>query len=327
MKLGTIGTNWITEKFIEAASLSGVLTLDSIYSRSFEKAKALADKNQAPHIYTNLEEMAENSDLDVIYIASPNSLHYEQATLFLRKGKHVICEKPIFSNMREFDQAMEIAKENNVYLVEAVRNIHTPNFSQLKNHLDMAGKVRGVILHAVQYSSRYDAFLNGEEPNVFSPAFSGGALTDVGVYPIFLAVSLFGAPKRITYHPVLLRNGIDGAGTLLLDYEDFVCTILCSKVSDAYSSSEIQGEKGSILIDKPSSLTKLEWVERRTKERKSIHVEMEANDMVYEVKNIVKLIKKQDNQEYKRLSELSRTVLTITETARKENNIVFGSES
>ena len=157
-------------------------------------------------------------------------------------------------------------------------------------------------------------------------AFSGGALADIGVYPIFLSVSLFGVPKRVTYHPILLRNGVDGAGTLLLDYDDFVCTILCSKISDAYSKSEIQGEAGSILIDKPSRLRQLEWIDRLTKEHQFFHVDIEENDLVYEIKNIVKIIKDKNFGEYKRLSDLSRTVLTITETARKENGIIFGVE-
>jgi predicted dehydrogenase len=326
MRLGTIGTNWITEKFIDAAKLSGDLVLNGIYSRSSEKAKIFAEKYQAAHSFTDLETMAKSPDLDVIYIASPNSLHFEQAQLFMRHGKHIICEKPIFSNTAEFDAAMDIAKENNVFLIEAVRNIHNPNFYQLKKHLEKVGIIRGVVFHAVQYSSRYDAFLKGEEPNVFSRKFSGGALTDVGVYPVFLAVTLFDMPKKITYHPVLLRNGIDGAGTLLLDYENFVCTILCSKISEAYSSSEIQGENGSILIDKPSRLRQLEWVDRRTEQRQFFHEKMADNDMVYEIKTIVKMIKNHDEEAFRRLANISRSVLTITESARKENGIIFGVE-
>ena len=290
MRLGTIGTNWITEKFVEAAKLSGELAPCSVYSRSLEKAKNFAEKYHAAHIYTDLEEMAKSPSLDIVYIASPNSLHFDQAKLFLKHGKHVICEKPVFSNTAEFDLAMNMAEENHVFLIETVRNIQNPNFTILKNFLGKVGKVRGVVLHAVQYSSRYDAFLTGAVPNVFSLAFSGGALADIGVYPIFLSVSLFGVPKRVTYHPILLRNGVDGAGTLLLDYDDFVCTILCSKISDAYSKSEIQGEAGSILIDKPSRLRQLEWIDRLTKEHQFFHVDIEENDLVYEIKNIVKII-------------------------------------
>ena len=326
MKLGTIGTSWITENFIEAAKLSGKLTLTSIYSRSHEKGLAFAEKHQAPYVYTSLEEMAKKADIDVVYIASPNSLHYEQVKLFMRNGKHVICEKPMFSNRNEFEDAYLTAQNSGVYLFEAVRNIHTPSFKELEKHITKIGKVRSAVLHSIQYSSRYDAFLQGEEPNVFSPAFSGGALADLGVYPLFLAVALFGSPISSSYFPVKLRNGIDGAGTLVLNYKDSVITILCSKISPSLIPSEIHGEEGVMVIPKISTLDHIEYTDRKSKEKQMLHVPQEENDMVYEIEDFIRIIKENDHKEYGRLTDLSRKVIEITEKARKDNQIVFGVE-
>lgn len=326
MNLGTIGTSWITEKFIEAAKESNLLSLSAIYSRNEETAKSFASKHSAEAFFTNIEEMAKSSNVDIVYIASPNSLHFEQAILFLKNKKHVICEKPIFSNTKELEKAFQIAEENGVYLFEAIRNYHSPNFLALKENISKLGQVRSANLHYQQYSSRYDSFLRGEEPNVFSPKFSGGALVDLGVYPTYVAIGLFGKPKSVNYIPVILRNGIDGSGTLVLNYEQFICTIQCSKISQSYTESEIIGEIGSIILDKPSPIEKLTYINHKSKESESIEVSQVENDMLYEIQNIMKIIQQNNETEYKKLQEMSKIVLSITENARRQNGIIFGVE-
>ncbi|MED1204306.1 Gfo/Idh/MocA family protein [Heyndrickxia acidicola] len=326
MKLATIGTSWITSEFIEAAKESGKLSLAAVYSRSKEAAKRFAEKHQAETSYHHLDEMAKDKNIDIVYIASPNSLHYEQAILFLKNGKHVICEKPCFSNSKELHNAYQTANEHKVFLFEAIRNIHTPNFKKLKEKLSDTGSIRSVFFQYQQYSSRYDAFLAGEEPNVFSLKFSGGSLMDLGVYPLFLAVSLFGKPEKVSYTPVILRNGIDGAGTLILQYGKFVCTILASKIVQSNLDCEIAGEKGSILFNKASLLKKLEIIDYRTKQQKSFACEQKERDMVYEILEFTRIIEEDDHETYHDLQDLSDTVASITEDARMQNNIVFDIE-
>ncbi|MGV3464557.1 MAG: Gfo/Idh/MocA family protein [Heyndrickxia sp.] len=326
MKLATIGTGWITSSFINAAIHSGKLTLHSTFSRSIEKAKEFAHMHQATHFYNNLDEMLADDEIDVIYIASPNSLHFDYAIQCLKAKKHVICEKPIFSNIKEFTAAYKCAEENNVFLFEAIRNIHTPNFHLLEKELHKVGKLRSASLQYLQYSSRYDAFLNGNEPNVFSPAFSGGALVDLGVYPLFIAVTLFGKPEKIHYYPVKLRNGIDGNGTLILQYGDFICTLICSKISHSDLPSEIHGEQGTITLDKTSCITDMEYKDIRSNSSTTFSVDQDDNDMKYEILHFINVMETNNVEEYHRLQNISHTVLEITEMARKQNNILFGSE-
>ncbi|MGE8206665.1 Gfo/Idh/MocA family protein [Heyndrickxia sp. NPDC080065] len=325
MRLATIGTNWITSTFIKSALKSKKLNLQAVYSRSLEKAKEFADLHSAPHYYNNLEEMAKRQDIDVVYIASPNSLHFEQAKMLLKHKKHVICEKPIFSNTNELKEAYQIANDHGVYLFEAVRHIYTPNFNQLVNKMPKIGNIRSANLHYIQYSSRYDAFLNGEVPNVFSAEYSGGALVDLGVYPLFLAIKLFGKPVKFSYHPTILQSGIDGNGTLILQYDNFVCTIMCSKISQSYIPSEIHGETGTIIMDSTTP-TALEWVENKSKKRTSFDVEQDELDMIYEIETFTNIIQTKDQKAFVQLKQLSETVLSITEAARKQNNILFGGE-
>lgn len=326
INFGTVGTGWITSSFIEAAQLSKELKLTAVYSRSEENAQIMADTYGATSVFTDIETMAASDAIDAVYLASPNSFHYEQAILFLKNKKHVICEKPIFSNMQELTDAYKVAEENGVFLFEAIRNIHTPNFRILKENLHLAGKVRSAILPYIQYSSRYDLFLQGEQPNIFSAEFSGGALVDLGVYPLYLAVGLFGAPKRSSYHPVLLHSGVDGSGTLVLEYEDFVCTILCSKVSHSTLLCEIHGESGTFVLEDAAPISQIEFVDSHSKDGKILSVPQVEKDMVYECLTIASVIKSKDVQKYQELKKLSEIVMSITEGARKQNNIVFGTE-
>lgn len=326
INFGTVGTGWVTSSFIEAAQLSGEFQLAGVYSRSEENAAMLADTYNAAETFSDLEVMAKSDQIDVVYIASPNSVHFEQAILFLKNKKHVICEKPIFSNTRELEKAFKAAEENGVCLFEAIRNIHTPNFKTLKEKLPMAGEIRSAILPYIKYSSRYDLFLQGEEPNIFSAVYSGGALVDLGVYPLYLAVGLFGAPKKAAYHPVILRSGVDGSGTLVLEYEDFVCTIVCSKVSHSTLLCEIHGEDGTFVMEDAAPISQIEFFDSHTKESKVLSVPLEEKDMVYECRNFAKILNTKNNNEYEELKALSKIVLKITEESRKQNNIIFASE-
>jgi predicted dehydrogenase len=326
INLGTVGTGWITSTFIEAAKHSGKFNLTSVYSRTTDKAKELAHTYDAAHYFTDLEEMAKSPEIQAVYIASPNSVHFEQALTFLKNKKHVICEKPIFSNTAELKEAYQTAEENGVYLFEAIRNIHTPNLQILKEKLHMAGNLRSAILPYMKYSSRYDLFLQGEEPNIFSSTYSGGALVDLGVYPLFLAIGLFGEPQKVTYYPVILRSGVDGSGTLILEYQDFVCTILCSKISDSVLPCEIQGEKGTFVLEDAAPISEIKFMDSHTKESEIFSVAQEEKDMVYECIKFAEIIETNDDQEYEMLKEWSSIVLRITEEARKQNNIVFGVE-
>jgi predicted dehydrogenase len=326
INFATVGTGWITQSFIQAARLSEQLQLVGVYSRTEDKAKQLATTYNSPHHYTDIEEMAKSSDIQAVYIASPNSVHFEQALLFLKNKKHVICEKPIFSTSAELAAAYQTAAENGVYLFEAIRNIHTPNFRILKDMLPQAGNLRSAMLPYIQYSSRYDLFLQGEEPNIFSTKYSGGALVDLGVYPIYLAVGLFGEPKQVTYHPVLLRSGVDGSGTLVLQYEDFVCTILCSKIAHSDLLCEIHGEKGTFVLKDAAPISEIKFVDNRSVESKILSVDLEEENMVYECRNIARIIETRNVQEYQQLKNWSEIVLRITEEARRQNNIVFAVE-
>ncbi|WP_344379980.1 Gfo/Idh/MocA family protein, partial [Streptomyces rhizosphaericus] len=156
MKFGTVGTGWITDAFIEAAMETDTLVHTAVYSRTDDKARAFSEKHGVNHVFTDLEEMAASDELDAVYIASPNSHHFHHVLTFLKGQKHVFCEKPIFSNLQEWEEAYRIAEENGVFLFEAMRNLYAPNFTRIQEGVEQIGAVQSMILPFVQYSGRYD---------------------------------------------------------------------------------------------------------------------------------------------------------------------------
>lgn len=326
MNLGTIGTSWITSDFIEAAKEQGSLKLQAVYSRSEQKAKEFAETHGAAGYFTNLREMATSDSIDCVYIASPNSLHFEQVMLFLKHNKHVICEKPMFSNRKEMEKAYQIAEENDVFLFEAMRNIHMPKFQALKESLHHAGKLRSAVLNYSKYSSRYNNVLKGEEPNIFSLNFSGGVLVDLGVYPLAAAIALFGKPEQAAYSPVIIDTGVDGSGTLVMRYPSFTCTILCSKITTSYNPSEIHGENGTFIIDDMGAFSNVSLKNIHTSEESVIGEDHIHHDMFYEIEEFVRIIETNDRDKYEALQKLSADVLEITEKVRKENGIIFAAD-
>ena len=249
IRFATIGTNWITHRFCQAAHGTGKLQLVAVYSRNLEKARDFASGYQVTDVYDDLELMAKKPEIDAIYIASPNSLHASQAERFMKEGKHIIGEKPLASNISEVDNLIAIAKANNVVLFEAMKTCYLPNFDVCKKALPSLGKLRRAHLTYCQYSSRYQKYLDGENPNTFNPEFSNGSVMDIGIYPLSFALALFGKPNSINAAGSLLASGVDAHGSLALMYDEFEVLVTHSKVSDGFTPSEIQGEKGALLIE------------------------------------------------------------------------------
>ncbi|MBP2078469.1 Gfo/Idh/MocA family protein [Oceanobacillus polygoni] len=326
MIFSTIGTSWITQKFIEAANASGKAYLHSIYSRSPQKAQQFAENNGAMKRFTDIDEMLQEP-IDFIYIASPNTLHYEHIRKSIAQGKHVFCEKPLVYTEQQWKTLKEEAHKKGVFLFEGLRHLFTPNYYTLKAALSKAGQIRSAILQYVQYSSRYDEFKKGTIPNIFSKEFAGGALMDLGIYPLSMAIDLFGEPFDIAYFPVKLSNGIDGSGTLIAMYPDFNVTIMCSKIAQATIPSEIHGEDGTLTIDHLAPINTVHFYDRKTKKTEILTDSSTELDMVYEVESFVKIIEENDKRYHDELLERSGLVVKFLEIARKKERIFFTDEN
>ncbi|EHR3850854.1 TPA: Gfo/Idh/MocA family protein [Listeria monocytogenes] len=326
MKLGIMGTNWITDSFIEGAINSGEWNLTAVYSRTEEKARAFGEKYGELTYFTDIEEMGKSDALDAVYIASPNALHYQHAVSLLKNKKHVIVEKPIFSTVAELEHAHQIARENNVFLFEAARHIQEPNFKRLQESIEKVGTIHGATLAYMKYSSRYDQVLNGEEPNIFSLKFSGGSIVDLGVYPLYSAITLFGEPVKSTYFATKLPTGVDGLGPIILEYPTFNITIIQGKNSQSFLPSEIYGQKGTLIVDPLTGIEKITFYDNATKEETELAGPVLANDMQFEATEFARIIEQSDRDTYEYLADLSLKVLRVSNELRHQNDIWFDAE-
>lgn len=325
MKYSTIGTSWITEMFIESTKEVEGVELLSVYSRTEETGREFAEKNGAATSYTNLDEMLDEPT-DFVYIASPNILHYEHIMKCIAKGKHVFSEKPMVFTEEHWADIYKLAKEKDVFVFEGYRHLFSPNYYTLKDKLTEIGKVRSGLFHFIQYSSRYDAYKNGEIPNVFSKEFAAGLLMDLGVYPFSMVIDLFGEPKEIDYFPVLLSNGADASGTLVVTYEDAVITVLASKIGQARIPSEIHGEDGTLTIDHIAPISSLSHFDRKTGETEELAESQYNIDMIYQFKEFVQMIENNDLEKYESWMERSRLITKWTAKARRKVGILFPGE-
>lgn len=249
IRFGIIGTNFITDWFIQTIDQLEGVSINALYSRTDERAQEVARQYGIPHTFTFLEEMASSHEIDAVYIASPNALHASQSILFMRHGKHVLCEKPLASNVEEVEAMIEAARNHDVVLFEALRNLYMPNVARVEAALHDIAPIRRVVFNKSQYSSRYDLYKQGQRPNTFEPAFSNGSLMDLGVYLLGPILKLFGRPEAILTTGVLLESGVDGNGTVLLSYDGFDAIAMHSKIHASPTPSEIIGENGRIVIE------------------------------------------------------------------------------
>ena len=329
MRFGIIGTNWITDKLIDAGKDTEDFQLTAVYSRNEDTAKAFADKYGVENTFTDLQKMAESNKIDAVYIASPNSFHSEQSILFLKNKKAVLCEKPATSNLRELEEVIKTAEENNTLYMEAMKIPFIPTYSALKENLHKIGKIRRVVAEYCQHSSRYEDYKKGDIKNAFKREFSNGSLMDIGIYPLFFVLSLFDIPESINATGLVLENGkgIDGQGIINMNYKDMDITVFFSKISNSYVPSEIMGEDGSFLIEHISEMDRLYFIDRKNNNEKTdLTLPRKENSMYYELKHFIDLYNKRKIESPVNNFTLMKKVMKIMDEARKKIGVVYPAD-
>lgn len=316
MNIGTIGTGQIVEKIIINMQKTENLCCGAVYSRSLEKGTKLADQYGIPTVYTELEAMMSDADIDIIYIASPNSLHYEQAKMALEYGKHVICEKPMTPFYAQAKELFDLAVQKGLLFFEASTIAHAPNFALVREHLDEIGRIRLVLGSYSQYSSRYDLLRRGEVSNVFDPEFYGGALMDINYYNIYEFTALFGRPKDVVYYPNLHENGVDTSGILIMVYPDFVCQCTGAKDTWGENSVQIQGEDGYIFIAGSTNASGPVRVVTRYGEQR-YDAQPDGDQWYYEMYSLNKIFAANDVRRQQALMQASLDTAWVLEQARR----------
>jgi predicted dehydrogenase len=254
MNVAILGAGTIVPDFLEAASKIPEFRIYAIYGRerSLEKLKRFQENYGIAKIYHDYGELLSDEQVDIVYVALPNNLHYEFAKKAIAHKKHVIVEKPFACSYEQAADLAKCAEENHVMVFEAISNQYLPNYKKTQELLGQVGTVKIVQMNFSQYSRRYDKFKEGIVLPVFDPKQAGGALMDLNVYNIHFVTGLFGEPESVHYHANIERD-IDTSGILLMEYRGFQCVCVAAKDCRAQSGLTIQGEKGYIHSDDTSN--------------------------------------------------------------------------
>lgn len=262
MKLAIIGTGKIVHEALPVIAATDGIAVRSIFARahSLDKAEALAQRFAIPVVTTDYASLLADPQVDTVYIALINSVHYAYALQALQADKHVILEKPACMCYRELQALADEARSRHLMLFEAVTLLHLPAFHLLQTELlPQLGTIRHVECNYSQRSSRYDAYLRGEVLPAFDPAAGGGALMDINIYNLHFVLALLGPPQSARYFCRRGFNGVDLSGTVILEYnaqlssEARVCLCTGAKDTDAPSFGLLQCDNGWLRIDGPVS--------------------------------------------------------------------------
>jgi predicted dehydrogenase len=315
IRFATIGTSWITTQFADAVARVPGVELAVAYSRDAGRAEAFAHEIGAGSSSADLAGLLASDDVDAVYVASPNSVHFEQALAAIRAGKHVLVEKPATQTAAEFATLATEARTAGVVLLEAMRTAYDPGTVRVRELVGQVGTVRRVSLRYCQRSSRYDLVLAGERVNIFDPALAGGALNDLGVYVVSALVALFGEPERVVAATVPITGGADGAGAALAVYNGFVADLGWSKITASDLPSEVQGELATLVIDHVPAPRRLE-LRRLDGTVEEFVVDAPAFDLCYELERFAQLCDGADaTVDHERTLATLRTLEAIREAA------------
>lgn len=321
MNVCAIGTGAITKSMLKEFARSEVLHVTAIYSRNEATGRAMADEFGIPTVYTSLEDMLADPAIDLVYVASPNSIHFRQAKAALLAGKHVLCEKPFAPTVAEAEELIALAKEKGLFLFEAITTAHHPHYGLVRQQLPLLGNVKIVNCTFCQYSSRYPALLAGKVSPVLDPAFKGGALMDINLYNIHFCVGLFGAPENLHYFPNIHSNGVDTSGCLVMQYDGFLCQCVGAKDSAADNGIQIVGENGYIHVTPSGSNCQKVVINIRGQE--TVVHELPENPWYYEVQDLGKLFAAKDYDASHAGLAVTLDVVDVLEKARKSGNLSF----
>lgn len=324
MKLGIVGSGMIVGDLLSFVHLIPEIQLVHISGtpRSESKLQEMKEKHHFQKYSIDYQELLDDEDVDTIYIALPNHLHYSYALLALQAKKNVILEKPITTNIEELQELKDLAIKNHLFLWEAITNQYLPNFKRIKSLLKDLGQIKIVECNYSQYSSRYNAFKEGTILPAFDKNKSGGALMDLNIYNIHFVVGLFGKPKGIDYYPNI-SCGIDTSGILILDYETFKCVCIGAKDCKAPLSNNIQGDKGCIHIPTPVSYIGSFDLLLNDGTSQTINENRDVHRMYEEFDAFLTMYQQGDYQQcYERL-EHSLIVSEVETIARRKAGIIF----
>ena len=326
MKLGIIGTGTIVQEFLpKLVHIDGleVVAIQGTPS-TIDEVNAMCKENNVAYGVATFEELLQ-CDIDTVYVAVPNYIHFMYCKDALENGLNVICEKPLCSNYKESKILTDLAKERKLFFFEAITTIYLPNYLKIKEWLPLIGDIKLVQSQYSQYSRRYNAFKEGEILPAFDPNKSGGALMDLGLYNLAYIMGLFGMPKSYSYYANIERD-IDTSGIMTLQYDDFVALCVAAKDCKGNMGGIIQGTKGCIKTNFPPNLVGEASLELYDGAKETFDDGSTWQRLIPEFTTFINTINHLDYDFCYRQLELSLNISKVQTEARLQAGVIFPAD-
>jgi predicted dehydrogenase len=280
---GILATGSIAAELAEALKMSNEAEILAVASRTQESADTFGKRWDIPRRYASYADLAQDPDVDVVYIATPHNLHYENMLLCLEAGKHVLCEKPLTLNARQAAECIALARGKGLFLMEAMWMRFFPSIAQVQDWIQ-AGEIGTVRMVSADFCVDIPYHPEGR---LYNPELGGGALLDLGIYPLSLATLLLGFPQQIDGHAVLGATGVDELVSFSMQYEDGALAHLsCSSRVHKPVEAFVTGTDGYIKIHEyffnPDRLT----LHKKDQQAQEVHLPYRGNGYIYEVEEV-----------------------------------------
>jgi predicted dehydrogenase len=271
LRWGVLGAGRIAGTFVAALRARTRSELVAVGSRDRARAQAFADAHGGARAHGSYADLCADDGVEAIYVATPHSEHRDQALLAIAAGRHVLVEKAFARNASEAEQVFAAARERGVFVMEAMWTRFLPHVAAL--HEVVASGEIGTVVHLAADHGQW--FAADPASRLFAPTLAGGALLDLGVYPVAFAHDFLGVPERVTAVGTLTTGGVDAQVSMVLGYPgDVQATLHTTLLSGTPTTASISGTEGFVTIEgkfyRPTSFT----VHRRGAEpRRVAHVE------------------------------------------------------
>lgn len=320
MNWGIIGTGWIGGEMAQALNNlhQGVY---AVSARNLEKTKEFARKYNIAKVYTDWREMIRDPQIDIIYIATPHNLHYEQMKEALLAGKNVFCEKAITVNDRQLEECVKIAREKGLIISDGVTLLHMPLFKELKNIVD-SGRLGPVKMVQVNFGSCKEYDVNNR---FFSKDLAGGALLDIGVYAVsFARWFMKSCPNVVLTTANYFETGVDEtSGIVLKNPDQQMAVIALTMRAKQPKRGVVACEKGYIEVDvyPRADKAKIVWTEDGHVEE--ITAGESARALEYEALDMEEYVRQGSDKEN---LDMIRDVMKVLSSVRNQWGLVYPFE-
>jgi predicted dehydrogenase len=287
IRWGIIGTGWVAKEFATGLTVLPEAELVAVGSRTAESANQFADMFGVPHRHASYEALVNDSEVDVVYVATPHNLHKENSLLGLQAGKAVLCEKPFTINAAEAEAVIQFARGNKLFLMEAMWTRFIPLVVKVRQLL--ADRVIGDVQMLVADLGMRKDF--DPKHRLFALQLGGGALLDLGIYPVSLASMVLGPPSRITSMAQLGETGVDEQAAIILGYDRGRLAILYTSLRiDTPMEAILLGTKGRIRIHSPMYRPTKLALSLLGQEDNIIEMPLEGNGYNYEAAEVMRCL-------------------------------------